>query len=120
MNEVKLHVETLDEFARRSMQIARRLDQGGRKAGKSHISFESMEGLLKVLTPNRWRLLRALRASGPRSIRALAGLLGRDYRGVHADVTALIEAGLVERNARSQVCVPWKRITAEMDLEIAA
>jgi predicted transcriptional regulator len=120
MREVTLHVETLDDFARRSMEIARRLDRGARKQGKAHISFESMEGLLKVLTPNRWRLLRALRTSGPSSIRALAGALERDYRGVHADVSALIEAGLIERNDRSEILVLWKRITAEMDLELAA
>ena len=35
------------------------------------------EGLLKVLTPNRWRLLRALRNHGPLSVRALAQLLDR-------------------------------------------
>lgn len=70
MKEVRLHVESLDDFARRSMETARRLDRGERKAQSAHISFESMEGLLKALTPNRWRLLRTLRHRGPSSIRA--------------------------------------------------
>lgn len=120
MKEVKFHVETLDDFARRSMEMARRLDQGSRKQGQGHISFESMEGLLKVLTPNRWRLLRALRNRGPLSVRALALSLDRDYRGVHADVAALIDAGLIERNERAAIFVPWTRITAEMALDVAA
>ena len=120
MKEVTLHVETLDDFARRSMETARRLDRGVREQGRRHISFESMEGLLRVLTPNRWRLLRALRARGPLSVRALARSLDRDYRGVHADVAVLIDAGLIERNEQGAVLVPWTRITAEMDLDVAA
>ncbi|MGQ0446206.1 MAG: HVO_A0114 family putative DNA-binding protein [Beijerinckiaceae bacterium] len=120
MKEVKLHVETLDGFARRSMEMARRLDQGVRKQGQGHISFESMDGLLKVLTPNRWRLLRALRNHGPLSVRALARLLDRDYRGAHADVCLLIDAGLIERDEQGTIFVPWTRIKAEMALNAAA
>lgn len=120
MKEVKLHVETLDGFAHRSMELALRLDQGVRKQGQGHISFESMEGLLKVLTPNRWRLLRELRNHGPLSVQALAQLLDRDYRGVRADVGLVINAGLIERNEQGAVFVPWTRITAENPLTIAA
>jgi predicted transcriptional regulator len=120
MKEVRLHVENLDAFARRSMDMARRLDRGERRQGKAHVAFESMEGLLRVLTPNRWALLRALRAHGPGSIRALALALKRDYRGVHADVTALIDAGLIERDAKGSIRVPWSRITAEMAVDVAA
>lgn len=120
MNEVRLHVESLKAFANRSRNMARRLDRGERRKEKAHIAFESMEGLLRVLTPNRWALLRALRARGPGSIRALAQTLKRDYRGVHADVTALIDAGLIERDAEGAIRVPWSRITAEMALDAAA
>jgi predicted transcriptional regulator len=120
MSEVKLHVEGLDAFKERTMAMARRLDRGERKARAAHISFESMESLLRVLTSNRWTLLRTLRGLGPTSIRALARTLGRDYRGVHADVSALIDAGLIDRNNKALVFVPWSRITAEMALETAA
>ena len=72
MSEVKLHIETLDAFARHALEMARRLDRGERKRAKAHIAFESMESLLRVLTPNRWRLLRTLRRRGVSSIRALA------------------------------------------------
>ena len=33
-----------------------------------------------------------------RSIRALAIALGRDYRRVHEDVSALVQAGLLDRD----------------------
>ncbi len=120
MSEVKVHVEDLDAFARRSLDMSRRLDRGEPKAQPAHISFETMEALLKVLTPGRWRLLRRLRADGPSSIRALSRALGRDYRGVHGDVMALIEAELVVRGEEGRVSVPWSRITAEMALDTAA
>jgi predicted transcriptional regulator len=120
MNEVKLHVEGLDSFAGRTMEMARRLDRGERETRKAHLSFESMEGLLRVLTPNRWTLLRTLRGRGSSSIRALAKALGRDYRGVHGDVATLIEAGLIARDVEGAISVPWSRITAEMALDIAA
>jgi predicted transcriptional regulator len=120
MNEVKVHVETLDAFAERSLAMARQLDRGERRSRPAHISFETMEALLKVLTPGRWTLLRRLRADGPSSIRALARVLGRDYRGVHADITTLIECGLVMRGSDGKVSVPWSRITAEMALDSAA
>ncbi|MBX3575973.1 MAG: winged helix DNA-binding protein [Rhizobiaceae bacterium] len=79
-----------------------------------------MEQLLRLLTPNRWTLLRALRTQGPVSIRALSKALGRDYRGVHADVATLLQAGLIDRNEAGLVHVPWSKITAEMNLEAAA
>jgi predicted transcriptional regulator len=120
MNEVKLMVESLDQFFDGASTAARRIDRGDTRPHSSQISFESMELLLKVLTPNRWTLLRKLRAIGASSIRALAHDLGRDYRGVHSDVAALREAGLIERRTDGKVLVPWSRIIAEMSVDIAA
>lgn len=120
MNEVKLHVEGLDSFFKRASAVARRIDQGDARRKPAEVSFESMETLLKVLTPNRWALLRRLRAMGSSSVRALARSLERDYRGVHADVATLREVGLIDKQTDGAVYVPWSRITAEMSLEIAA
>lgn len=120
MNEVKLHVESLDSFFKRASAAARRIDRDNDRGNAAEVSFESMETLLKVLTPNRWALLRRLRATGASSVRALARSLGRDYRGVHADVAALRDAGLVDKQADGKVHVPWSRITAEMSLDMAA
>lgn len=120
MNEVQLHVQNLDRFIGQTMEMARRLDRGERGQSPAQISFENMETFLKALTPNRWVLLRVLHGCGPSSIRALARGLGRDYRGVHADVVILLNLGLVARDAEGMISVPWSRITAEMALDIAA
>jgi predicted transcriptional regulator len=120
MSEVKIHVESMDDFFDGALEMAKRLDAGHRAPEPASISFESMELLLKVLTPNRWILLRTLRANGPCSIRALSHLLKRDYRGVHSDVAVLLEAGLIERSDDGRIAVPWSRITAEMAVDVAA
>jgi predicted transcriptional regulator len=120
MKEVTLHVRDIDAFFADAKEMARRLDRGAAKTARARFAFESMDGLLKVLTANRWALLRALRRLGPASIRALARHLDRDYRGVHGDVAILVEAGLIARDDEGRVHVPWSRITAEMALDAAA
>lgn len=62
------------------------------------ISFESGEGLSKVMIGERHRLLRHLHDHAEPSISALARALGRQYRRVHADVAALENAGMLERS----------------------
>jgi predicted transcriptional regulator len=120
MSEIKLIVEDMDQFFDGAREAARRIDAGDYCVEPALLAFESMEALLKVLTPNRWALLRRLRTTGASSVRALAGSLGRDYRGVHADVAAMLAVGLVEKREDGKVMVPWSRITAEMSIDMAA
>jgi predicted transcriptional regulator len=116
MREVTLRVEDLDSFFEGALAMGRRLDQGTEGVGAAKLAFESMAELLKLLTANRWTLMTTLRKLGPVSIRALAKALARDYRGVHADVALLTDAGLITRDDHGKMSVPWSRITAEMDL----
>lgn len=120
MHEVRLRVSTTDAFFSELKQIAVRIDAGDRTPTPAVIAFEKPEYLFRTLTANRWALLSALRASGPSSIRALAGRLGRDYRGVHADVCALLAVGLIEKNEAGRILVPYARIVTELSFEDAA
>lgn len=120
MNQVNIRVETPESFFASAVKEARRIDKGDYSPSPASISFVSMEQLLGVLTPNRWILLRALKGTGASSVRALSIVLKRDYRGVHADVALLLNAGLIERQEDGKVLVPWSRITAEMDMGMAA
>ena len=54
-----------------------------------------------------------LRDAGPLSIYQLAKRLGRDYKNVHTDVTALIGLGLIERQGDTRILVPWDVVRAE-------
>jgi predicted transcriptional regulator len=89
---------------------------GSSRSGEVRLTFESLPVLLKNLTPARWKLLEAVKRSGPVSINELARLLGRNYKNVHTDVTRLIALGLIERVPDQRIVVAWDTITAEMKL----
>jgi predicted transcriptional regulator len=61
-------------------------------------------------------LIGALRESGPCSIRALAGKLGRNYKNVHTDISMLEQWMAVERLDDGRVTVPWDEISVDMEL----
>ena len=119
MTEIKLHVESVDDFFARAIGYAREIDRTGIVPDANHLSFTTLDQFLSVLTPKRWALLRKLRGMGPTSIRALAGALARDYKAVHTDVTALLNADLIARDDKGLISVPWTRISAEVELEAA-
>ena len=77
---------------------------------------EDEKEVLKNLTPSRWKLLEAVKRSGPMSINELARLLGRNYKNVHTDATRLVELGLIQRLADQRIAVAWDTIVAEMKL----
>jgi predicted transcriptional regulator len=86
----------------------------GRRMKPLHVlSMADLPLLLRTLTPARWDLLERLRDAGPLSIYELAKRLGRDYKNVHTDVTALSKIALIERAADGRVCVPWDVVRAE-------
>ena len=75
----------------------KRADRGERVRERV-LAFESWEALASVMTPARYKLLLHLRRHPTRSISSLARGLKRHYRRVHADVTALENAGLLARS----------------------
>jgi predicted transcriptional regulator len=53
---LEVHVgDTLDDTGRRFIDAWRRLEKG-KRVGKRHLSFKSLEGLLSLLTPKRCEL----------------------------------------------------------------
>lgn len=119
-NELRLHVTSLDGFFADAASAAARIDAGDISRQPETIAFETMDLFLETMTSDRWRLLQALKVAGTVSVRSLSQLLERDYREVHSDVRALIEAGLIESNTEDDIFVPWDRVTAEMVLGVAA
>jgi predicted transcriptional regulator len=115
-DKLEIHVgDSLDETGRRFIDAWHALEKG-KKVRERHLTFESLEGLLSVLTPKRWELLKYVHRNPVRSIRALAAELKRDYRRVHDDVEALAFAGLVERDGRA-VRVDYNAIASSFRFE---
>lgn len=85
----------------------------------SRISFASPELLWKVLTAKRWEVLKALCGAGPVSIREVARRVKRDVKGVHGDVVALINAGLLNRTDNGSIEFPYEAIKVEFLLQAA-
>ncbi|MBI3756987.1 MAG: DNA-binding protein [Deltaproteobacteria bacterium] len=90
------------------------------KAEKSaHIAFASPELLWQVLTAKRWELLKVLCGLGPVSIRETARRVGRDVKAVHGDITALLNAGVLERAEGGGIVFPYEAIKVEFLLQAA-
>jgi predicted transcriptional regulator len=93
--------------------------KSGRQQKAARITFASPELLWKVLTAKRWELLKALCGAGPVSIRETSRRIGRDVKGVHGDVIALIEAGLLNRTKNGGIEFPYEAIKVEFLLQAA-
>jgi len=93
------------------------------KTGKSQksarISFATPELLWQVLTVKRWELLKALCGAGPVSIREAARRVGRDVKAVHSDITALLNAGVLERAEGGGIVFPFEAVKVEFVLQAA-
>jgi predicted transcriptional regulator len=83
------------EAARRFVDAWHRAERG-KKFEERHLAFESWDALVRVLTGKRMELLRYVHRHKVTSVRALAKALRRDYSNVHADVQALMAAGLLD------------------------
>lgn len=91
----------------------------GRADSTARISFATPELLWKVLSAKRWELLKALCGAGPVSIREAARRVGRDVKAVHADVTALLAAGVLERADGGGIVFPFDAVKVEFLLQAA-
>jgi predicted transcriptional regulator len=99
--ELQVHIgDSLDDMGRRFVDAWRRAERGEltERNAERHVGFETFETFSRVMTPRRLELLRHVHRHRARSIRALAIALGRDYRRVHQDVEALVQAGLLDRD----------------------
>ncbi|MGK2954043.1 MAG: DNA-binding protein [Thiobacillus sp.] len=91
----------------------------GKPQKTARISFASPELLWQVLTAKRWELLKTLCGAGPVSIREAARRAGRDVKAVHGDVTALLNAGLLDRTEDGRIVFPFDAVKVEFLLQAA-
>jgi predicted transcriptional regulator len=91
----------------------------GTPQASARISFSSPELLWRVLTAKRWELLKILCGAGPVSIREAARRVGRDVKAVHGDITALLNAGILDRTDTKRIIFPYEAVKVEFLLEAA-
>lgn len=93
--------------------------KSGKGSKADRISFATPELLWKVLTAKRWDLLKGLCAAGPVTVREAARRVDRDVKAVHADLSALLRAGLLRRTESGQVEFPYATVKVEFLLQAA-
>ena len=91
----------------------------GKPQKSARISFATPELLWRVLTAKRWAILKVLCGAGPVSIRETARRVGRDVKAVHGDVTALLNAGILDRTDSGRIIFPYEAVKVEFLLHAA-
>lgn len=109
--EVRAPEEAMDGFAQAW--------SSSKQQKSARISFASPELLWKLLTAKRWELLKVLCGAGPISIREAARRIGRDVKGVHGDVVALLNSGLLVRTKKGAIEFPYEAVKVEFLLQAA-
>ena len=96
MKKPKLRVTNagVKGFFNRAREHARKLDRGEELAAQKTVSFENVNDMIRVLSPERVRILRAAR-EGAKPVSSVASGLKRDTRAVSRDIDLLEQFGLL-------------------------
>ena len=92
--ETRTVADGVNGFFRRAREHARKLDRGEELAPEMTIAFDDPADMLRVLSAERMRLLKAARQK-PTPVTELAHGLKRDTRAVSRDVDLLEKFGLL-------------------------
>jgi predicted transcriptional regulator len=92
--KTRIVADGVEGFFGRVREHARKLDKGEELAPEATISFEDPADMLRVLSPQRLRLLRATKQKSA-AVTELARGLKRDTRAVSRDIDLLERVGLV-------------------------
>lgn len=112
MSTVVVSVRPYEE----SMAAVRELLRSGKVDPNPRINFPSWELFHAVLAPKRMSIIKAMTGAGPLSIRELSRRVGRDFKGVHSDVAALLKHGVLQKTDDGMIEFPHDRIRFEFEI----
>jgi predicted transcriptional regulator len=107
---------TIRQAAQRIADAWHAVERGETHEPEDNVTFSSWSALSATLTEKRYEMLRALHRKPANSIRELSRDLGRDFKRVHEDVTALERIGLIERNEAGMLTAEYAEIRAIITL----
>jgi predicted transcriptional regulator len=116
MKTVLFEVASLDEVMARVKAAL----QSGKPDECARVSFESAAHLARIMTPLRWGIVEAMTGAGPIGVRELARRLGRDVSAVHADCSALVTSGVIDRTSEGKYLFPFDHVKVQFDLHARA
>lgn len=117
MNEniLTIRVQSLND----AMKAVRAAFANNKPEATPGLSFPTYDLMHRVLAPKRLDIIRSMAGQGPLGYREIARRVGRDYKGVHNDITALIKAGVIDRE-KDGVVFPYETIHFEFDIKANA
>lgn len=81
------------------------------------LTFPDVESLAKtMLGTGRLQIINAMTGAGAMSIRDLSRRVERDFRGVHRDVQALLNAGVIDHDDHGKIVFPYSAIRFDFTL----
>ena len=113
--KVNLNVGSIEEMGKRFVGAWHRLERS-EDVKETHLTFFNLETMMATLSPKRLELLRHVHRQPARTVAELAKTLGRDYKRVHDDVSALSRAGLLVRDENG-ICAPYDSVQANVSLD---
>ena len=113
MRTVVLGISSREKINKRLVEALEGKPQG------TFISFESPALLFKVLSGNRWKLLKVMTGAGPMSIREAARRLDRDVKAVHHDVHMLLNVGILQKTDKGKIEFPFEAVHVDFMLKAA-
>jgi predicted transcriptional regulator len=79
----------------------------------------TLELLFSIMTAKRWEIVRTMAGAGAMSIRELARRVERDVKGVHADVQALSNCGVLHKTEDGRIIFPYSAVHIDVMVEAA-
>ena len=115
---MKLRIQSMKELRAEMLSVARGERKAPADAGR--VSFESVEAVMRLLTPENRQLLAVIEKKKPASVADLARLVGRAEPNVSRTLSKLVAAGFVRLkpgvgNTKAPV-VAIRRLTVDIDI----
>jgi len=97
IKNIDIVIESETDFYNRAEKVFSDIDEGKFPDElEKRISFDSLDGLRKVLTAKRLELLHIIKHEEPGSIYELAKIAQRDIKNIRDDLSKLETLGLIE------------------------
>lgn len=103
------------------LEIWNRAERGERlPEAVPELLFQNEAEMRAATTERRIELPRHATQHTGLNIRQLAAALERDYKNVHGDVAALLDWGLLEKDAQGKLVAPYDEVVLHVPLRKAA
>jgi predicted transcriptional regulator len=121
MNKIDIRVGAAGEALQGFLDTWKRAESGERlPEAVPELLFQNEAEMRAAMTEKRIELLRRVARQQGLNIRQLAESLGRDYKNVHGDVTALLAWGLLEKDDQGKLVAPYDEVVLHVPLRQAA